>query len=55
MAWKMILENGVEGVSAEDPASMCVTDYSYDEISQDEHAIDWDKAFDEVENGERLK
>ena len=55
LAWKMVLENGIEGVSSTEPASMCVADYSNDEISQDEHSMDWDKAFDEVENGERLK
>ena len=51
----MVLENGVEGVSKTDPASMGVSDYSKEEIVEDDHAIDWDQAFDEVENGERLK
>ena len=51
----MVLENGVDGVSKTDPASMGVSDYSKEEIVEDDHAIDWDQAFDEVENGERLK
>jgi len=55
LAWKMVLESGVEGVSKTDPASMGVSDYSKEEIVEDDHAIDWDQAFNEVENGERLK
>jgi hypothetical protein len=55
LAWKMMLETGIDGVSSTDPASMSVSDYSAEEITEDNNAIDWDHAFDEVENGERNK
>lgn len=51
----MMLETGIDGVSSTDPASMSVSDYSAEEITEDDNAIDWDHAFDEVENGERNK
>ena len=51
----MILENGIKDVSSSDPNSMKVADYSHDEVIEDENAVDWEQALDEVENGEKIK
>jgi len=32
-----------------------VPDYTKEEIREDQNAVDWDMAFTEVENGEKLK
>ena len=51
----MVLESGIEGVSKDDASSMRVTDYSPDEVADDEHSANWDQALDEVENGDKLR
>ena len=51
----MVLQNGIEDVKADDPSTLKVADYSPEEIAEDEQAVDWDKAFFEVENGEKIK
>lgn len=55
VAWKMIQENGLEGVDLANPDSLKVADYTADEIRQDEHSVDWDTAFNEVETAEKSK
>ena len=55
LAWQMVLQNGIEDVKADDPSTLKVADYSPEEIAEDEQAVDWDKAFFEVENGEKIK
>ena len=55
LAWQMVLESGLEGVSKDDASSMRVPDYSPDEVADDEHSANWDQALDEVENGDKLR
>ncbi len=37
------------------PETMAVSDYSAEEKQEDEQAVDWDMAFNEVEFGENAK
>ena len=36
-------------------STLIVPDYSDQEKKEDENAVDWDIAFDEIENGEKIK
>ena len=51
----MIKQNGLEGVVATQPETLTVTDYSAQEKLEDESAVDWDMAFNELESGETAK
>lgn len=51
----MIKQNGLEGVEKGRPETLAVTDYSREEQQEDENAVDWDMAFNEVEFGELAK
>lgn len=51
----MLQEQGLDGVDKAQPESMSVPDYSAQEKQDDENAIDWEMAFNEVEMGEMKK
>lgn len=49
------MQNGLEGIDPEKPETFVVPDYTSQEKLEDEQAVDWDKAFNEVEFGELVK
>lgn len=51
----MVQQNGLDGVESSRPETMAVADYSVEEKQEDEQAVDWDMAFNEVEHGENAK
>ena len=55
LAWQLVQQNGLEGVESSRPETMAVADYSAEEKQEDEQAVDWDMAFNEVEHGENAK
>ena len=55
IAWKTIQEQGILDVDKSNLSTLLVTDYSDQEKKEDENAVDWDIAFDEIENGEKIK
>ena len=55
IAWKTIQEQGLADVDKTNLSTLSVPDYSKEEIKEDANAIDWDMAFTEVENGEKMK
>ena len=56
IAWKTIQEQGLLDVDKNNlQQTLGVPDYSIQEQTEDAHAIDWDKAFDEIENSEKIK
>ena len=52
LAWQLIQQQGLEGYVAENPDSLRVADYSGQEKYEDDQAVDWDMAFNELEFGE---
>ena len=55
MAWQLIQQNGLEGVNHEQLETLIVPDYSGQEKHEDEQAVDWEMAFNELEFGEMAK
>ena len=55
LAWKVLQEQGLDGVDVTKPETLAATGYSSTEAKEDETAIDWDMAFNEVEMGEMKK
>ena len=55
LAWQLIKQNGLEGVEKGRPDTLIVPDYTMREHLEDMQAVDWEKAFMEVETGEISK
>ena len=49
------MQEGLEGVDSNRPETLSAEDYTMDEKKEDENAVDWDTAFNEVESGESAK
>lgn len=52
LAWQLVQQNGLEGVDKDKLETLIVSDYTAQEKMEDENAIDWDMAFNEVEFSE---